>query len=491
LGDQPASPLADGPPRIEDTTDWVDPLAALAVLKDESCPALLYSGLPDHRSSRYSILACSPLADLTLRSSEARIVWHAGGRRRTERLACGDPFALLRRLAPIASGGSVAGLPFTGGAIGWLGYGLRRAIERLPAASPDPLDQPDAWFAIYDASLVFDHRERTVSIITVPASLPTPLARKRERERRRHLRLVLEAARRSRAAERPDKRRVLTKARPATSRSQYLKHVRRVLDLIAAGDLYQANLSHRISCDLRRDPHDLFRALMRRNPSPFAAYLGAPDVQVVCASPERFVSLRDGVARSSPIKGTRPRGASAEADRRLARELTRSPKDRAENVMIADLVRNDLGRVCAPGTIRAETLCGLETFATVHHLVYTITGRLRPDKDRIDLLRALFPGGSMTGAPKIRAMEVIADLEGEERGIYSGSIGYLSRDGAVDFNIVIRTIVCAGRRADLRVGGGIVADSDPADEYRETLDKARALLDALGAGLRTSGRSTG
>jgi para-aminobenzoate synthetase component 1 len=259
------------------------------------------------------------------------------------------------------------------------------------------------------------------------------------------------------------------------------ERIARVLDLIGRGDLYQANLSHRISCTLREPPAALFARLMARNPSPFAACLDTGDLHVVCASPERFVTLRDGQARSSPIKGTRPRGRTPREDEALALDLVASAKDRAENVMIVDLVRNDLGRVAQPGSVRMEVLCGLESFATVHHLVSTVVARLRAGRDRIDLLRALFPGGSMTGTPKIRAMEVIAALEEEERGVYSGAIGYLSRDGGIDFNIVIRTIVCAGGRAYLRVGGGIVADSDPAAEYAETIDKARALLDALGA----------
>jgi para-aminobenzoate synthetase component 1 len=243
------------------------------------------------------------------------------------------------------------------------------------------------------------------------------------------------------------------------------------------------NLSHRIECPLAADPIDLFRALARTNPAPFAAYLDAGPFQVACASPERFLRLAGRRAVTSPIKGTRPRGGTAEEDRRLARELEESAKDRAENVMIADLARNDLGRVCEPGSVRVESLCALESFATVHHLVSTVGGTLRDDRDRIDLVRALFPGGSMTGAPKVRAMQVIDELEAEERGIYAGSLGYLSLDGGMDLNIVIRTVVCAAGRAHLRVGGAIVADSDPRREFRETLDKARALLRVLRAAL--------
>jgi para-aminobenzoate synthetase component 1 len=483
--DAAAAPLARGPARIEEGAIWVEPLDALEAVRTADHPALLLSGLEDHAASRYSILAWSPLAEVTLRAACASIVRHESGRAREERLDCQDPFALLRRLLPMDDEPRGSGLPFTGGAIGWLGYGLRRGIERLPSAPPDPLDQPDAWLAVYDAALVFDHARRTVFKVTAPASLPRVQAEARAGERGADLERALRQARRPGRPPVAGGAPARVEARPATSRDDYLACVRRVLDLIAAGDLYQVNLSHRISCAPGPAPIDLFLTLMRRNPAPFAAYLDSGDLQIVCASPERFVALRDGVAVSSPIKGTRPRGATPEADERLARELLLSAKDRAENVMIADLVRNDLGRVCAPGSVRAETLCGLESFATVHHLVSTISGRMRHDRDRLDLLRALFPGGSMTGAPKIRAMEVIAELEGEERGVYSGSIGYLSRDGGLDFNIVIRTIVCGGGRADLRVGGGIVADSDPEDEYRETLDKARALLDALGAEIRT------
>jgi para-aminobenzoate synthetase component 1 len=483
--DAVAAPLASGPARIEDVSAWVEPLQALEAVRSTDRPALLLSGLEDHAASRYSILAWAPLAEITLRATRVAIVHHEGDRAREVRQDCQDPFALLRRLLPVVEEPRGGGLPFTGGAIGWLGYGLRLGIERLPSAPPDPLDQPDAWFAIYDAALVFDHARRTVFKVTAPASLPASRAEARARERRADLERALDRARKPGRLHSAPAAPARIEARPATTRHDYLASVRRVLDLIAAGDLYQVNLSHRISCTPGQEPMDLFFALMRRNPAPFAAYVDSGALQIVCASPERFLALRDGVALCSPIKGTRPRGATPESDERLARDLLSSAKDRSENVMIADLVRNDLGRVCAPGSVRAETLCGLESFATVHHLVSTISGRMRNDRDRLDLLRALFPGGSMTGAPKIRAMEVIADLEGEERGVYSGSIGYLSRDGGLDFNIVIRTIVCGAGRADLRVGGGIVADSEPQDEYRETLDKARALLDALGAEIRT------
>ncbi|HEU4401204.1 MAG TPA: aminodeoxychorismate synthase component I [Candidatus Polarisedimenticolia bacterium] len=482
MGD-PLLPVSP-PPRalVSDYPSWVEPLDALETLRGRRHPALLLSALEGHPSSRFSILACDPPLVVALRGGEATLAWAESGRREDRRVVR-DPFDLLRALAPAAAVESVEGLPFAGGAIGYLGYGLRRSVESLPGDRSAPLGHPDAWFGLYDSAVVFDHTERRVVILSVGlGSGDDGRRRARARERLGDLRRCLERASLPTEGRRTPVASPRQSALFATPREEHLRRVARALDYIAAGDLYQVNLSHRIECPFEGDPIALFQELSRRNPAPFAAYLDAGPFQIVCASPERFVSLRDGAALSSPIKGTRPRGADAASDERLARDLARSAKDRAENVMITDLVRNDLGRVCEPGSVRVEKLCALESFTTVHHLVSTVGGRLRPDRDRADLLRALFPGGSMTGAPKVRAMQVLDELEEEERGVYSGGIGYLSFDGGLDFNIVIRTILCASGRAHLRVGGGIVADSDPEEEYRETLDKARALLEVLGAG---------
>ncbi len=471
---------------LEDLPGFRDPLEALQAIRHRRHPVLLLSGLPGHPAARFSILAWDPVLVVAIHGGEALIVREDDdGRRCVEMRAARDPFDLLRALAPAgALRRDLAGLPFVGGAIGYLGYGLRRAVERLSTAPPNPLGQPDAWFGLYDRAAVFDHLERRAVLVA------TALGAENERQREARAAAGLEDLRESlasTAAVRPAPRApgppLRRRALLMTDKAAYVKAIARALEYIAAGDVYQVNLSHRIECPFEGDPLSLFLDLARRNPAPFAAYIDAGDFQIVSASPERFVSLVGDRARSSPIKGTRPRGATPGQDERLARELLSSPKDRAENVMIVDLLRNDLGRVCEAGSIRAETLCALESFATVHHLVTTVSGRLRPDADRIDLLRALFPGGSMTGAPKVRAMEIIDELEGEERGVYSGGIGYLSLDGGMDFNIVIRTLVCAAGRAHLRVGGAIVADSDPEKEHRETLDKARALLEILNADL--------
>ena len=469
---------------IEELAGWIDPLDALDALRRRRHPVLLHSGLEGHPASRFSILAAEPRVVVSLRGAQASLAWAPETQRGEETRTVRDPFGLLRALAPGGSVEPVQGLPFSGGAIGYLGYGLRRAVESLPGRPPDPLGHPDVWLGLYDAAVVFDHRERRATLVAVGLEAGDGARRQaRAVERLQMLRHDLARAGNAAAPAAPagPERAPRREATLLTSRQAYLGRIARALEYVAAGDLYQVNLSHRIACPFEGDPIALFRDLARRNPSPFAAYLDAGPFQVVCASPERFVSLRQGKAVSSPIKGTRPRGATPAQDTRLAQELVSSAKDRAENVMIADLVRSDLGRVCEPGSVRVGGLCALETFATVHHLVSTISGRLRPDRDRVDLLAALFPAGSMTGAPKVRAMEVIDELEGEERGIYSGSVGYLSLDGAMDWNIVIRTIVCGGGAGQIRVGGGIVADSEPRAEYLETLDKARALLDVLRA----------
>jgi len=482
----PLVPVAPPPrPILEDLPGFCDPLEALRRVRHRRHPVLLLSGLMGHHAARFSILAWDPVLVVAIRGGEALLVGESDGRRSVQTRPARDPFALLRALAPAGAIRRTApGVPFIGGAIGYLGYGLRRSIERLPPAPPDPLGQPDAWFGLYDRAVVFDHLERRVILVA------TGLGAENERQRLARAAAGLEDLREclarspaARAAPPASGAVARRRALLTTDRRTYLGRIARALDYIAAGDVYQVNLSHRIECAFEGDPLSLFLDLAARNPAPFAAYIDAGDFQVVSASPERLVSVVGDRARSSPIKGTRPRGDTPEEDERLASDLISSPKDRAENVMIADLVRNDLGRVCEAGSVRAETLCALESFATVHHLVTTVSGRLRPDADRIDVVRALFPGGSMTGAPKVRAMEIIDELEEEERGVYSGGIGYLSLDGGMDFNIVIRTLVCAKGIAHLRVGGGIVADSDPEREHGETLDKARALLDVLNADL--------
>jgi para-aminobenzoate synthetase component 1 len=270
--------------------------------------------------------------------------------------------------------------------------------------------------------------------------------------------------------------------RSSFTHDDYLAAVARVREYVLAGDIFQANLSQRFEAPLAESPWSLYRRLRHRNASPFAAFLDFPGVAVLSASPERFLLVRaDGTVETRPIKGTRPRGLGPEHDAALGLALTESAKDRAENLMIVDLMRNDLSRVCAPGSVRVPELFALERYATVHHLVSTVVGELAAGADAFDLVRATFPGGSITGAPKVRAMEIIAELEPSERGVYCGSVGYFSVTGDADTSIAIRTAVALGNRVYFSAGGGIIADSDPEQEYRETLDKARGMISALKA----------
>jgi para-aminobenzoate synthetase component 1 len=264
------------------------------------------------------------------------------------------------------------------------------------------------------------------------------------------------------------------------TRSGFESAIARGIEYIHAGDCFQVNLSQRLLHPATLPPLELYQRLRERNPAPFAGYFDLGDFVLASASPERFVRVQNGEVETRPIKGTRPRGVTPQEDRANAAELLTSAKDRAENVMIVDLLRNDLGRVCAYGTVKVEAVCRLESYQTVHHLVSEVRGTLRPGLGPVDLLRAAFPGGSVTGAPKVRAMEIIAELEPTARGPYCGSLGYIGCDGSMDTSILIRTFTIGKGWIQFPVGGGIVADSDPAAEYAETLHKAEGLLRALG-----------
>ena len=263
------------------------------------------------------------------------------------------------------------------------------------------------------------------------------------------------------------------------SHDGYLEAVATAREYICAGDIFQVNLSQRLDVEMPVTSYELYKRLRSINPAPFANYFNFEGVSIVGASPERFMKVRGDWVETRPIKGTKPRGKTPEEDKALAQSLMESAKDRAENVMIVDLERNDIGRVCRYGTVKVTELAILETYPTVFHLTSTVVGQLSEGKNRIDLLKATFPGGSITGAPKVRAMEIIDELEPTRRSVYTGSLGYLSFGGDMDLDIVIRTIIVKDGRAYFQVGGAIVYDSEPEAEYVETLDKGRALIQAL------------
>jgi para-aminobenzoate synthetase component I len=451
-----------------------EPLAA--VIGSWPQPALLESGPDFGDAGRWSVLTAYP-----------RLVWEATDSRwslHTDSGAAesgeGDVLTilagLLRRfgLADATEQPDPAIPPFQGGMVGYFGYDLAPMIERLPRRIARDSRLPDIRLALYDTAVTVDARTGRVELWAWDM---TGEGRAAPERRARAWRKALDRALRS---PRTDSRPGMSREAISSSfdRETYLATARRVMEYIAAGDVFQVNLSQRFTARGRHDPLDLYLRLKRESPAPFAAFLHWKDLAVVSASPESFYQTRGDVLVTRPIKGTRPRGKDHDDDR-LAAELLASPKDRAELTMIVDLERNDLGRVCEYGSIVVRDPLAIESFAQVHHLVATIEGRLRPSSGPVDVIRALFPGGSITGAPKIRAMEIIDELEPNRRSVYTGAIGYLSRGGSSGFNIAIRTILVEGNRASFQVGGGIVADSDPEAEYEETLAKGTGMLAAL------------
>jgi para-aminobenzoate synthetase component 1 len=445
-----------------------DPLAAFAAFAALPGATFLDSARPDGAQARYSFITAEPF--LTLKSRDGLI--EEGEVRDT-----GDPFqALAQKLAlyPLAHEPGLP--PFQTGAAGYFAYDLGRHLERLPAHRIDDQPLPDLLMGFYDWTIAFDHQEKRCFIMASGYPASSEAARRRQAAAR-----IAEIRERLARPMPLPSRPVIAPPRPDLERSAHETMVRRTIDYILAGDIYQANITQRFGATLAAedDPFALYCALRRRNPAPFAAYLRHGEVAIVSASPERFLKLAQGRVETRPIKGTRPRGATPAEDETLKQELIDSIKDRAENLMIVDLLRNDLSRVCRDRTVEVPVLFGLESYATVHHLVSVVTAELLAGKSAVDLLRAAFPGGSITGAPKIRAMEIIAELEPTRRGPYCGSIGYIGFDGTMDTSIVIRTICILGRQLTFQVGGGIVADSDPAAEYEESLTKAKAMIEVL------------
>ena len=382
-----------------------------------------------------------------------------------------NPFSVVQRLlVDFRTDRRKDGPPFQGGAIGYFGYEMGGLLERLPGTAVDDLALPDMSIGFYDWVVAFDHASGRSWLVTTKFSREGRAEWVRDRIADG---FVASASANGSSA-------TATNLRSNFARERYVEAVKQVKRYIAAGDIYQANISQRFEATVDADTWTLYRALRNTAPAPFGAYLGFPGYSVLSASPEQFLRVENGFVETRPMKGTRPRGATSEDDIRLGRELSVSEKDRAENIMIVDLLRNDLGRVCLPGTIRVPELFTVENYPNVHQLVSSVTGRIRPEHDAVDLLKACFPGGSVTGAPKIRAMEIIDEIEPVQRGVYCGAIGYIGFDGSMQLSIPIRTMVAKGQRVYLQVGGGIVADSDPEAEYQETLDKARGGLEALG-----------
>ena len=466
-------------PRVEKVTGFS---AWEACRRLADLPRLLYMDSAEARGPRghYSFVTADPFAWITSRRG---VVTEDGRSRRA------DPFDVLARRLAMFRAEHVAELPpFQGGAAGLLGYGLCHHIEQLPTPQFDDFEVPDLAVGLYDWALAFDHERDCAWLIST--GLPERTLRRAQERLERVKRWLDRPAAKGRRASRDSLPAVIRAPQwpvpglePVTSnfgRSGYLETIRRAIEYVHAGDCFQVNISQRLLAPARMPPLELYGRLRERNAAPFAGYFDLGEFAIASASPERFLRVERGRVETCPIKGTRPRGSTPEEDAARADELRHSAKDRAENVMIVDLLRNDLGRVCQYGSVRVEELCRLETFRYVHHLVSEVRGRLRPECGFVDLLRAAFPGGSVTGAPKVRAMQVITELERVARGPYCGCLGYLGFDGTMDTNLLIRTFTHGKGWLSFPVGGGIVADSVPEREYEETWHKAEGLLRALG-----------
>ena len=397
----------------------------------------------------------------------------------------GDPFVALAGILARHPAPSLPPWPFAGGAVGSISYDAGRGIERLPSSARDDRLHPDFQFALYGWAINWDHREKRWGVLATGA----PFISEKDRRARAAARCHDEArwavsARPIPAPQNAVSGRGVCRAVPSLSRADYLRAVAHVQERIAAGDCYEVNLSRRLTVGAHVDPRALFSSLCRTNPAPFAAFMETETGAIVSSSPERFLRVTAGEAESRPIKGTAPRGSDIALDRAAAEKLRLSGKDRAENVMIVDLARNDLGRVCRTGSVAVTDLCALESYAGVHHLVSTVRGRLLEGRTALDAARALFPPGSMTGAPKIRAMEIIDALEPVRRGPYAGVAGYIAAGGDADLSVLIRAFVLSGDVVDLQTGGAVVSDSDPVGEYEEAVLKGEravaALAEALG-----------
>jgi anthranilate synthase component 1 len=458
---------AQVPVWVEALSDEVTPLGLFHSLYDKSPQAFLLESVEGgEHLGRYSFAAFAP-RDVLRPDAAGRGRWGPLGDVRR---------ALAARRAP-----EVRGLPrFYGGAVGYLSYDVVRHFERLPAVQPDVLGLPESVFLLTGDVFIFDHVGHTVRLVrSVPIDRKTSV----EAAYRAAGRDLLAQLRRVRPAAPPLTPLTLPDRRPlaagAAGRRAYVAAVRRAKDYIASGDIIQAVLSRRASVPVKAHPLEIYRALRRVNPSPYMFFFRDGETQVIGSSPEMLVRLEDGVAETRPIAGTRGRGPSASVDERLEKDLLADVKERAEHVMLVDLGRNDLGRVCRPGTVAVPQFMTVEKYSHVMHLVSTVTGRLAPGRDAVDLFRATFPAGTLSGAPKIRAMEIIEELETSRRGLYGGAVGYFSDTGNMDMAIAIRTILLKDGTAHLQAGAGIVADSVPEREFEETQNKMAALVMAL------------
>ncbi|MEI6858178.1 aminodeoxychorismate synthase component I [Psychrilyobacter sp.] len=437
-----------------------------AIKKDGNYPFFLDSGMDSEKLGRYSFIGVDPF--LMIKSEGNRVSLEEDGKVKT---MDGNPLDILQEKLDLYKIEREE-IPFVGGGVGYFSYDLAHLMEKLPKKVKKNVDIPEMVMGFYDGIIIIDHRDnkKYIGAIGFKENIEEIIKKIENNIEQHEKKLKIEETKKN------------LKDRDINSNmteEYYLASIKKLKDYIYSGDIYQVNLTQRFECDFEGDSNELYKNLKAINPAPFAVYLDFGEGEIISSSPERFIKLTDGTIETRPMKGTRPRGKSKEEDERLKAKLINSKKDRAELLMIVDLMRNDISRVAKTGSVKVTELFHLEEYATVLQMVATIEGELKDELSAVDIIKSTFPGGSITGAPKIRAMEIIDELETTARNIYTGSIGYLGFDGDMDLNIAIRTIVLKDEKAYFQVGGGIVWDSDPHEEYEESLVKGQALVKAL------------
>lgn len=442
---------------IKEINTSLNSFEIFTIFKDEDNSFILDSAMDEKKLGRYSFISSNPFKVLKYKNT-------------TE-----NPLDNLQNELNKYKVENNTHLPFVGGAVGYLSYDLGNYIEKLPRTAVDDTDVYDLYFGLYDWVIVVDHLENKTYIATPDLDI------KKEEEIIKYVEKKINNATLigidSICYEEKEVEKIRLKSN--FTKKEFEDAVRKVQDYIKQGDIYQANLTQRFSGKTTLSSYELYRDLRRFSPAPFGAFLNFEYSNILSNSPERFIKCIDNKVETRPIKGTRPRGKNKEEDLKLQEELRNSEKDRAELLMIVDLERNDIGRISKIGSVKVPELFVIEPYANVNHLVATVVGELDDDKDCIDAIKATFPGGSITGAPKIRSMEIIDELEPTQRNVYTGSIGYIGFNGDMDLNIAIRTIIKQDDNVYFQVGGGMTWDSNPEDEYQETLDKAQSIMKAL------------
>ncbi len=456
--------------------DFETPLSAFLKIDEGGYSYLLESVENGENLGRYSFLGTSPWLVIGSKGKKMRIVSNS---EITEYAAKTDPIDEVRSVMMKYKFVPVKGLPrFSGGMLGYMGYDMVRFIENIPDKNPEDMDVPDMQFVLADTLLVFDHIDHKIKIVSNahvdgdPAVIYDKACAKIDKIFEK-LKAPLKRSNGEKSC--AGKNGLVSNF----TEDEFGRIVEKAKEYIKAGDIIQVVLSQRFKKRTDADAFSIYRSLRSINPSPYMFYLKFGDYKIIGSSPEILVRCEDGYVEVRPIAGTRKRGKDEEDDLRLEQELLADPKERAEHIMLVDLGRNDIGRVCEYSTVKVEELMHIERYSHVMHIVSDVTGRLKPDKDVYDLIRATFPAGTVTGAPKVRAMEIIDELENIKRGAYAGCVGYISFSGNIDLCITIRTVIMSGDTAYVQAGAGIVLDSDPKREYQETLNKARAMMKAI------------